>query len=235
MNETCSPPHKGATKMSTGSNIVGRDWREGRMGNGVITCGISIDEAFLQGEKKHYTCPYCGIKERNKNGIINPVWIDKHLKRCKQRLSNLNAEIGLREFLKISRWVMHPKCGRCMVLETRDGLCLVENDHGRYIVAVADIKFDTVNDCLQMIHTKQLSHDQTIELISHLMSKIHYRPVHHHIKIGDKVEFHLNQKVRYGLVYDVTRHNCYVHLESAADYEPNKLNLRKRQIIGVVL
>lgn len=208
--------------------------------DGVVTSCTSIDEAFLQGPDKYHICPYCGAKDNNgkskTKGVISAtpiVWIEYHLERCKKKNYHIKCQQKLKEIIARDKWVLHEQCGRCMVLAIENGLCLVENDHGRYVVAAGDVKYNTVSNCLETIDNYCFSKDQIAEIISYLMAKVNHRRIYPRVRIGDRVEFHLKHRTRLGLVKQVSKKHCVIHLEQAQSFEPQQIRLENWQVIGI--
>ena len=100
-----------------------------------------------------------------KNGkvISRGPWFDSHFKRCKKYKESLKAEENILsggDPEKRHRYGIHEQCGGCMILETRLGLCMIENDSRRYVVAARDMTIGSVASLLEIIDSRGLLVDQ---------------------------------------------------------------------------
>lgn len=169
----------------------------------------SISEAFLKRPGQFQACPYCAASEMPKKAVKVQVssaggaigqkpsinqspWLEVHLKRCRR----IKASKVAGELIRINknRFGLHEECGGCMILDVSEGLCLVENDSGRYVVAANDLTIGQVAQLLQIIDTRALIHDELQELISHLMVKakaVHKQTAY---RVGMRIEFRNGDK-----------------------------------------
>lgn len=222
------------------------------MGNSFVA-GLNIGEAFLKGaDQAGYTCPYCNKKEEQDkelapnngdqttqttqaNKITTAPWIDRHITRCRRRKPCLQAAQKLDHERKSNgcTWALHDELGRCMILKIDDGLCLVENTIGRYIVAAADLTIGCVSQCLELIEQRDLSPDQLAELISHLMVKVKstVRPAMHN---GSRVVFKHGDGLSEGRVCRRHGKNCYIVEIEDATGQKTRLNISKTVITQIL-
>lgn len=161
---------------------------------------LNIDEAFCTGK-----CPYCGKDTKDK--------IDKHLVRCPGRKKAMEAAARLTA--ESARWALHGECGRVMILSITGGLVLVENNSRRYVVPAADLTVGCVSVILEKIIQQNLSEDQILELVSHLLSMtknvdMRVQPIQPAIRKGNKVEFIHQGKLVVGEVQSRHGPHCYI-------------------------
>lgn len=214
-----------------------------------------IDEAFLkQNNDTFQTCPYCGAREstkqrrskstkavRSKSTVVLEVdkqkkyigtapWLETHLNRCRKVKPSKVAGGMIRE--KKHRNALHDEVGRCMILDNRDGLCLVENEARRYVVAAIDLSVGCVSQVLQLIDARDLSEDQLTELISHLMAKAKQAGAKTAYRTGMKVEFKNGEKFTVGQIK--RRHGLYCYVIEVAGRQSYRLTISNKDITGIV-
>lgn len=104
---------------------------------------LTIEEALAGSQ-----CPYCGETPKE-----NPK---EHLEACRSKSDPTPKP----------QWAYHIHCGKVMVLAQQDGLCLVENAYGRYVVPSRSLQCSSFSKVMEAIEEHELSIDEIEKLIN---------------------------------------------------------------------
>ena len=213
-----------------------------------VTVVNQIEEAFLKSPEGSI-CPYCGVKETRKGkepknapkGDTNVVtqqpnllisqqpWLETHLIRCRQKKVAYSAAQII--VANKHRYGLHDECGRCMILETREGLCLVENDARRYVVPANTLGIGCVASVLQVIESRDLNTEQLQEVIQHLMVKAKKTKIGTVYRRGMRVEFKHDKGFSIGRIN--RRHGLYGYIVEI-EPEMNRVNVSHNEITQIL-
>lgn len=163
----------------------------------ICTKSNSIKDALNQEE-----CPYCGMEN---NG--------EHINSCEAAKHNKN--INQTEH----KWCNHKTLGKSMILDSSDGLALLENDDGRYVVPLSDVNGTNIHELLHYIENQNLSEDEVKMLINALrvMSKDIVLPKSPKLWKGCIVEILCGSSTENATIVKVNGNGYKIRLDSNGD------------------
>lgn len=100
-------------------------------------------------------CPFCQAKVKN---------LSSHFKHCDKHSKSIAVEAQ-------RGWALHNICGKVLVLNIMDGLCLFESESGRYVSPATNFKFGVVGETISFLEEAQLSDDEIDTIINMLRLK----------------------------------------------------------------
>jgi len=179
----------------------------------VIVTATSIQEAI-----DSEICPHCGSD-------------NDHGQECEDATQNklLQDEIEPRV-----RWALHPECGRVLVIEYNNGLCVIETDEGRRVSPIRCLEFGCLNKAINVIDDLQLSNDQIEKLINvlRIRCKTLKLPKYPELWPGCQIEVQMGRFVNVATITE-KRGNTYVCVADAPTGHVT-LNVSHKQIIGLI-
>lgn len=178
---------------------------------------INIDDV-LNGD----ICPYCGIQDK---GIL------QHIRTCNHAKCDIETA---RTIDSSHHWAIHETCGKVMVLARRDGLCLIENGEGRYVVPLPSLKFGTLSRLLDQIESADLAQDE-VEILINIL-RVQSRefgskfPSHPQLWPGCRVEIQLGDQIKPALIKAI-RGNGYLAQIEGGD---KTVNISPKHIVRLL-
>lgn len=160
-----------------------------------IIAVMSIEEA-IAGDN----CPHCGQADRR---------VYEHIRTCSEAHKNIDLD---KNTDRNCRWATHDLCGKVLVLRRQDGLCLVENDHSRYVVPISSLHFGMLSRLIDEIEEYDLATEEIEKLINILRIKGKGKikiPPHPELWPGCRLEVQMGQATKIASI-KVKRGACYL-------------------------
>lgn len=174
-----------------------------------------IDDVFA-GE----TCPYCG---QNSKKLL------EHISKCPE--TELNRQTA--DNAEASRWAMHEGCGKVMVLDTREGLALIESDYNRYVVPIKTLRCGHLSRIIEQVEDADLTEEESTCLINVLRIRakdFNKSPGYPELTPGCRIEVKLGDFVKKATI-KARRNGGYLAVPDGTDIG---VNITTKHIVRLI-
>ena len=132
-----------------------------------------------------------------------------------------------------SRWATHYECGRVLIIESHEGLCLIEADSGRHVVPISSLKFGALGRIIEALEVNTFAQDELEQLISILLVKSRHFKIPEHAQLwpGVRIELQLGALVRQATIKKSSGNNSYI---AVVDGHDKSINITTKNILRVL-